>query len=192
MLSMGVVVAEWRIHASVNQCNWKCHLPFRPGLKIVTVIENTRIGIKQYDIVIMSVMAYQSTGVSMVYSVICSGADHTKHQSSASLAFVRGIRRLPVNSPCKGPVPRKMFSFDDVIRKKAWNLSSNLSDRSSQGECSSKATIILNAKMSQKCLNADPCCTHSLRTMQQFPVPANKPVGTPAVRTTQYERILTV
>ena len=38
-----------------------------------------------------------------------------KHQSSASLAFVRRIHRRPVNSPHKGPVTRKMFPFDDVI-----------------------------------------------------------------------------
>ena len=38
-----------------------------------------------------------------------------KHQSSASLAFVRGIHRLPVNSPHKRPVTRKMFPFNDVI-----------------------------------------------------------------------------
>ena len=37
------------------------------------------------------------------------------YQSSASLAFVRGIRRWPVNSPHKRPVTRKMFPFDDVI-----------------------------------------------------------------------------
>ena len=43
------------------------------------------------------------------------GADQRKHQSSASLAFVRGIHRWPVNSPHKGPVTRKMFPFDDVI-----------------------------------------------------------------------------
>ena len=36
-------------------------------------------------------------------------------QSSASLAFVRGINREYVNSPHKGPVTRKMFPFDDVI-----------------------------------------------------------------------------
>ena len=41
--------------------------------------------------------------------------DQRKHQSSASLAFVRGIHRRPVNSPHKGPVMRKMFPFDDVI-----------------------------------------------------------------------------
>ena len=38
-----------------------------------------------------------------------------KHQSSASLALVRGIHRWPVYSPHKGPVTRKMFPFDDVI-----------------------------------------------------------------------------
>ena len=42
------------------------------------------------------------------------GADQRKHQSSASLAFVR-VHRSPVNSPHKGPVTRKMFPFDDVI-----------------------------------------------------------------------------
>ena len=38
-----------------------------------------------------------------------------KHQSSASLAFVRGINRWPVDSPHKGPVTRSMFPFDNVI-----------------------------------------------------------------------------
>ena len=45
----------------------------------------------------------------------CSGPDQRKHQSSASLAFVREIHRWPVNSPHKGPVAQKMFPFDDVI-----------------------------------------------------------------------------
>ena len=40
-----------------------------------------------------------------------SGAD----QSSASLAFVRGIPRRPVNSSHKGLVIQKIFQFDDVI-----------------------------------------------------------------------------
>ena len=34
---------------------------------------------------------------------------------SASLAFVRGIHRGPVNSPHKRPVTREMSPFDDVI-----------------------------------------------------------------------------
>ena len=42
-----------------------------------------------------------------------------KPQSLASLVFVRGIHRWPVNSPHKGPVTRKMFPFDDVIM---WNI----------------------------------------------------------------------
>ena len=36
-------------------------------------------------------------------------------KTSASLAFVRGIHRGPVNSPHKCPVTRKMFSFDDLL-----------------------------------------------------------------------------
>ena len=46
------------------------------------------------------------------------GCRSKKHQSSASLAFVRGIPRGPVNSPHKWPVTRKMFPFDDVIMLK--------------------------------------------------------------------------
>ena len=45
------------------------------------------------------------------------GTDQRKHQSSASLAFVRRIQRWPANSPHKWPVTRKMFPFDDVIMK---------------------------------------------------------------------------
>ena len=47
--------------------------------------------------------------------LLIQSADKRKHQSSASLAFVRGIHRWPVNSPLKGPITRKMFSLDDVI-----------------------------------------------------------------------------
>ena len=46
-----------------------------------------------------------------------TGADQRKHQSSASLAFVCGIHRWPVNSPHKRPVTRKMFPFDAVIMR---------------------------------------------------------------------------
>ena len=44
-----------------------------------------------------------------------SGTDQSKHQSSASLAFVWGNHRGPVNSTHKWPVTRKMFPFYDVI-----------------------------------------------------------------------------
>ena len=65
--------------------------------------------------VIMSAMASQITSLTIVYLCVYSSADQRKHQSSASLAFVRGIHRWPVNSPHKWPVTRKMFPFDDVI-----------------------------------------------------------------------------
>ena len=65
--------------------------------------------------VIMSAMASQITSVAIVYSTVYSGADQRKHQSSASLAFVRGIHRWPVNSPHKWPATRKRFPLDDVI-----------------------------------------------------------------------------
>ena len=46
-----------------------------------------------YSDIIMSAMVYQITGVSIALPVVCSGADQRKHQSSASLAFMRGIHR---------------------------------------------------------------------------------------------------
>ena len=55
-----------------------------------------------YCDVIMGAMASQITSLTIVYSIVHSGADQRKHQSSASLAFVRGI-------PHKRPVARKIF-----------------------------------------------------------------------------------
>ena len=68
----------------------------------------------------MSEIASQITGLTIVYSTVNSVADQRKHQSYASLAFVRGIHRRPVNSPHKGPVTGKMFPFDDVIMCSKW------------------------------------------------------------------------
>ena len=65
----------------------------------------------------MGPMASPITSLAVVYSTVYSGADQRKHHSSASLAFVRGIHRWPVNSPQKGPIMRKMFQLDDVIMK---------------------------------------------------------------------------
>ena len=68
-----------------------------------------------YGDVIMGAMASQITSLTIVYLTVYSDADQRKHQSSASLAFVWGIRQGPVNFPHKWPVTRKMFPFDDVI-----------------------------------------------------------------------------
>ena len=72
--------------------------PLLPTLKSITVT-----------------IASPITGVSIVCWAVCSGADQRTHESSASLVFVRGIYRWPVDSPHKGPVTRKMFAFDDVM-----------------------------------------------------------------------------
>ena len=70
-----------------------------------------------YNDVKISTMASQITNLTIVYSTVYAGTDQIKHQSSASLACVKGIHRWPVNSPHKGPVTRKIFPFDDVIMK---------------------------------------------------------------------------
>ena len=66
----------------------------------------------------MSAIAAHITSLTILYSTVYPGADQSKHQSSASLAFVWGIHRGPVNSPHKWPVTRKMFPFDD----KSWQF----------------------------------------------------------------------
>ena len=48
---------------------------------------------KHYNDVIMTTIASQITSLTVVYSVVYTGADQRKHQSSASLAFVWGIHR---------------------------------------------------------------------------------------------------
>ena len=74
-----------------------------------------------YSDVIMIAIASQITSVSIVNLIVCSGADQRKYQSSASLAFVRGIHRWPGKTPHKGPVKPKCFhlltsSCDEVLR----------------------------------------------------------------------------
>ena len=96
--------------------------------------------------VIMSAIASQITSLTIVYSTVYSDADQRIHQSSASLAFVRGIHRGPLNFPHKRPVTRKMFTFDDVIMnklepisRKAWGID--------------ESTFILSAKFRKTLAN---------------------------------------
>ena len=65
--------------------------------------------------VIMGAVGSQITIIMIVYSIVYQDADQRKQQSSASVAFMQGIHRRPVNSPHKWPATRKMFPFDDVI-----------------------------------------------------------------------------
>ena len=63
----------------------------------------------------MVAMASQIINLTIVYSIVYSDADQREHKSSASLAFMWGIHRRPVNSPHKWPVTRNMFPFHGVI-----------------------------------------------------------------------------
>ena len=108
-------------------CNWQQWRPIPEMPEIISPLvwpanfqrfAANGVSIPQYSDVIMSAMACQITGVSIVYLAVYSGADQRKHQSSASLAFVRGIQRWPVNFARKGPVTQKMFPFDDVIMER--------------------------------------------------------------------------
>ena len=71
-----------------------------------------------YNDVIMSVMTSQITSVSIVCLTVCSGGNQRKYKGSASLAFVRGIHRSPVDSPHKAPVTRKKFR----LMTSSWNF----------------------------------------------------------------------
>ena len=68
-----------------------------------------------YKGVIISAMASLMTGVSIVYTTVCSAVDERKRQSSASLAIAMEIHWWLVNYPHKGPATRKMLSFDDIM-----------------------------------------------------------------------------
>ena len=104
------------------RCNTKLVI-----VKLTSGIDVLIISREHYDDVIMGAIASQITSLTIVYSAVYSGADQSKHQSSASLAFVWGIHRGPVNSPHKWPVTRKMFPFDDVIMKLTWSECQKLS-----------------------------------------------------------------
>ena len=87
------------------------HYAYFMGCKVGIVLE---VSLWHYNEVIMSVMEYQITGVSIVYSTLCSGADQRKHQSSASLDFARGSisgRWMPLTKD------QKRYPFDDVIMR---------------------------------------------------------------------------
>ena len=64
-----------------------------------------------YNDVIMSAMDSQITSITIVYSIVNSGTDQRKHQSSASVAFVKGIYRWLLNSPNKGPENLQLGCF---------------------------------------------------------------------------------
>ena len=83
---------------------------------------NLRAVSQHYSDAIMGAIASQITSLTIVYSTVSSDADQRKHQSSTSLAFVRGIHWGPMNSSHKWPVAREMFPLVDVIMRIAHGL----------------------------------------------------------------------
>ena len=72
-----------------------------------------------YNDVIMGATTSQITSLTIVPSTAYSGEDQRKHQSFASLAFVRTIHRWPVNSPHRWPVRRKCFH---LMTSSCWRI----------------------------------------------------------------------
>ena len=66
-------------------------------------------GVVQDIDVIMTTTASQITSLTVVYSTVYSDADQRKHQSSASLAFVRGIHQDRWIPCTKGQLRGKCF-----------------------------------------------------------------------------------
>ena len=100
-----------------NLCFWvKSKTRSIPYLQIDGLMQDCSISsvlavktLSHYRDIIISMMASQITGILLDQSTVFSGADQRKHQSSASLAFVKVIHWWLVNSLHKGPVTQKMF-----------------------------------------------------------------------------------
>ena len=118
--SVGSEVTHRPMAAEINRCRLLQILTKVGALKC-HYIPKTTLGVTNpyvhfhYNDAIMGAIASQITSLTIVFSTVYLDTNQRKHQSSASLAFVRGIHRRPVNSPHKWPVTRKMFPFDDVI-----------------------------------------------------------------------------
>ena len=112
-------MAQYHKHAHAIRLKHMCmHTCKHTNILVAGMYWNREMHM-QYNDVVNSAIASQITSLTIVYSSIYSDTDQSKHQSSVSLAFVRGIHRGPVDSPRKGPVTRKMFPFDDVIMLQA-------------------------------------------------------------------------
>ena len=98
--SIGIVTPRSPIVLGrTNRCKFEIHwyisivnIDLLPT-SIQSVKSNDKECPQHYNDVIMSAMASEITSLTIVCSIVCSGADRRKYQSSASLTFVRGIHR---------------------------------------------------------------------------------------------------
>ena len=102
----GTNVSEWTDDLNYIKYWQNVHKPLhvKPNWPVLT-----RYSLHYCD-VIMGAVTSQITSLTIVYSTVYSDADQRKHQSSVSLAFVRGIRQGPVNSPGTGEFPAQIAS----------------------------------------------------------------------------------
>ena len=92
-----------------------------------------------YTDVIMTTVASQVTSLTVVYSTVYSDADKRKHQSSASLAFVRGIHRYRWIPRTKGQLRGKCFH----LMTSSWLFSKRLSSKHfCQTSCQSMYNVV--------------------------------------------------
>ena len=109
--------------------------------------------------VIMNAMVSQVTSLTVVYSTAYLGADQRKHQSFASLAFVRGIHRWPVNSPHKRPLTRKCFHLMTSSCASSYTINLILRSQVTHGfvQHSNDHMTFYFTLNSQKCLEVGSC-----------------------------------
>ena len=85
--------ASWRLKSTGSRTTTQKHR--NPNAESATIVSY------HYCDVIMGAMASQVTSLTIVYSTVYSGADQIKHQSSASLAFVRRIQTVTGEFPAQ-------------------------------------------------------------------------------------------
>ena len=108
-----IIYPYWCVCASFGETVRSCLVTHR-WMKRRAMSQQKKIKHIHYSGVIMIAMASLITGISIVYSTVCSSADPRKHRGSPS--YVGGIQRQ-VNSWHKGSVTRKMLLLDDVIMR---------------------------------------------------------------------------
>ena len=78
----------------------------------------TKLSWFHYSDVITSTMASQITSLTIVYSIVYSGADQKKIKAPRHWSLCREFTSDLWLSPHRGPVTWQMFPFDDVIMLK--------------------------------------------------------------------------